>query len=47
MQTDLTNLKPELIYTSEETEKLIDYIKEEKVTVDAKKKVCSSYSPFN
>ncbi|EDV21418.1 uncharacterized protein TRIADDRAFT_60039 [Trichoplax adhaerens] len=39
MQTELTNLRPELIYTSEETEKLIDYIKEEKITVDGKRKV--------
>ena len=40
MQKELTDLQPELIKTSAETDKLMVKIEQDTVEVDAKKEVC-------
>ena len=39
MQTELTNLQPELIKTSEETDKIMVKIEHDSIEVEAKKEV--------
>jgi len=40
MQAELTSLQPELIKTSEETDKIMVKIEHDSVEVEAKKEVC-------
>ena len=42
MQKELIDLQPQLVKTSEETEKLMDVIEHETIEVEAKKEVISA-----
>ena len=42
MQKELIDLQPQLVKTSEETEKLMDVIEHETIEVEAKKEVTSA-----
>ena len=46
MQKELIALQPELVKTSEETEKLMDVIEHETIEVEAKKEVSRDVTPF-
>ena len=45
MQVELTNLRPELIKTSEETDKIMVKIEHDSIEVEAKKEVSHYYHP--